>query len=78
MRGDKVIVRAYGDEPKIVRVWDVLQNTVLVCSEENYHTLVNGKDGLWPVGFPKEYVFRYNPKINLTNPVNWEQLNTYG
>jgi len=79
MKGDKVVVRAYGDEPKIVRVWEVTQTTVFICSEENYEILSRGKDGLLPVGFPKECVFRYNPKQNtiLNTPSIWNELVPY-
>ncbi len=79
MRGDKVIVRTYGDEPKIVRVWEVLPDIVLVCSEENYRILGSGRIGLWPVGFPKEDVFRYNPQQDtiLNIPNRWKELELY-
>jgi hypothetical protein len=79
MKGDKVIVRTYGDEPKMVRVWEVTPTTVFVCSEENYETLLRGEEGLLPVGFPKEYVFRYNPKQDaiLNSSTIWNELILY-
>lgn len=77
MRGDMVVVRGFRGEPSVVRVWDIGDAVILVCSEENYQTLVSGKKGLYPVGIPKNDVFRYNATININNPMLWEQLNSY-
>lgn len=76
MKGDKVIVRAFKDRPLVRRVWEVTEDAVFICSEENYKVLTSGEDGLLPVGFPREYVYRYNAKIDLNN-ITWNQLNTY-
>ena len=75
-KGDKVIVRTFRGQPLIRRVWEVAQDVVFICSEENYKALSSGEDGLLPVGFPREYVYRYNAKIDIENVV-WNQLNTY-
>ncbi len=81
MKGDKVIVQAFGGEPLIRRVWEVSPEAVFICSEENYHTLARGEEGLWPVGFLKEFVFCYNSEIDLENwrsaPALWGQLIPY-
>ena len=77
MQGDKVIVRAYGDRPLVRRVWEVSSGAVFICSEENYKALVNGQEGLEPVGFPKEYVYKYTPKIDLGKRITWDSLNVY-
>jgi hypothetical protein len=83
MKGDLVIVRSYGGEPKLVRVWEISKKAIFVCGEENYLNLIVGKPGLWPVGFPKEDVFRYNPtQENLLKnwrnaPTLWEHLVSY-
>jgi hypothetical protein len=76
MKGDKVIVRTFRNKPLVRRVWEVASDVVFICSEENYQTLLSGKEGLLPVGFPREYVYRYNSKIDL-NQVSWNQLNQY-
>lgn len=78
MKGDKVIVRSYGGEPKVLRIWEIARDVIFVCSEENFTVLSDGGEGLWPVGVPKEDVFRYNPKVILTDSMNWDQLNVYG
>jgi hypothetical protein len=83
MKGDTVVVRAYGGEPKVVRVWDIGEKVILICSEENFQTLSKGKKGLWPVGVPKETVFRYNPQqVSIlknwqNDPSLWEHLKLY-
>lgn len=83
MEGDTVVVRAYRGEPKLARVWKIGTGFIFVCSEANYQVLKSGKKGLWPVGVPKEDVFRYNPKQdNLlknwrNDPVLWEHLVHY-
>jgi hypothetical protein len=77
MKGEKVIVRSYGNKPLVRRVWEVTPKVVFICSEENYQALSNGKDGLLPVGFPREYVYRYNPKIDISKQVSWDKLTTY-
>ncbi len=78
MKGDMVIVRSYGGEPKVLRIWEIAQDVIFVCSEENFNVLSDGGEGFWPVGVPKEDVFRYNPKVTLTDSMNWDQLNVYG
>jgi len=78
MKGDKVIVRSFGDKPLVRMVWEITSSAVFICTEENFSALSRGNNGLWPVGFPKECVYRYNPKINLNAPIVWDQLTVYG
>jgi hypothetical protein len=83
MKGDKVVIRTFGGEPRIVRVWEIAEKVIAICSEENYQSLVNGNDGLSPVGFPKKDVFRYNPsqekmlKNWRNDPALWAHLSSY-
>ena len=83
MKSDLVIVRSYGHEPKLARVWEISKKVIFVCSEGNYQNLANGKPGLWPVGFLKDDVFRYNSsQDNLlknwqNDPALWEHLVSY-
>lgn len=63
MRGDLVIVRAYGNVPLIRRVWDENDCTVYIINDEQLQLLMKGKEALEPVGFPREDVFKYNPEL---------------
>lgn len=77
MKGDIVLVRSFRDRPLIRRVWEVTSESVFICSEENYRNLSSGKEGLLPVGFPREYVYSYNPKIDISKPILWDKLTAY-
>ena len=63
MQGEKVIVRALGDQPLVRRIWTASEKAVYICSEENYRLLIKGQLGLWPVGFPPEDVYQYDPQV---------------
>jgi hypothetical protein len=60
-RGDQVVVRTYGDKPRIRRVWDVFEDSILIVTDENYQKLTAGVAGLWPVALDPDDVFVYNP-----------------
>jgi hypothetical protein len=77
MKGDKVIVRTFGNKAVVCRVWEADAQIVAVCSPQNYEALSRGDEGLWPVGFPREDVYRYNPQVDLDVPVSWGNLNLY-
>ncbi len=83
MKGDQVVIRTFGGEPRIVRVWEIGEKVIAICSEENYQNLILGKNGLSPVGFPKKDVFRYNPsqekmlKNWRNDPALWQHLSSY-
>jgi hypothetical protein len=74
MKGDKVIVRTFGNKPVVCKVWEVTPQVVAVCSEENFEILSQGKEGLWPVGILKCDVFKYTPN---TKNISWEHLTPY-
>lgn len=63
MRGEMVVVRAFGNEPLVRRVWKATPEAVFICDEENYQRLIAGKEGYWPVGFPKKDVFCYDATL---------------
>jgi len=66
MRGELVVLRAVGNKPLVRRVWAVTEDAVLICDEQNYKTLSEGGEGLWPVGFKRKDVFRLTPEIKST------------
>ena len=80
MRGERVIVRAFGNVPLIRRVWDSDKNAVYITDENQYQLLITGGKAIEPMGFPKEDVFIYDPKINVDSNSNfdWESLTQWG
>jgi hypothetical protein len=84
MRGEKVIIRAFRDVPLIGIVWRTEDQAVLICSEANFQRLINDEEGLWPVGFPRSDVFRYDAvqadmliKGLENDPAWWEKLSPW-
>lgn len=63
MRGEIVIVRAYGGQPLVSRVWNTTPTAVAVCSEETFQRLAAGEDAPMPIGFAPEDVFCYDPNL---------------
>lgn len=84
MKGDTVIVRAFGNEPLVRRVWDGDNRAVRIVTDENYQDLEAGRKALNPVGFPRDDVFHYNARLleqvqaeYETNPQVWKNLRVY-
>jgi len=81
-KGEIVVVRTYGNRPEICRVWEIAPDVIYICSEENYHILVEGGEGLWPVGIPKGDVFCYDPSLDIESCKEdsklWDKLYSYG
>ena len=51
-RGDRVEVEGFGGDRAILRVWEVRQRGLIVCTEEDYQNALSG-DGLpMALGFP--------------------------
>ncbi len=63
MRGDLVIVKAYGEKPLIRRIWNSNENVVYITNDEQFQLLIAGKDAIEPIGFPREDVFKYDQKL---------------
>jgi hypothetical protein len=81
MRGETVIVRTYGNQPSALKVWDADSKHVCVCDEEIYQLLSLGISERNPIGFPREDVFYYDPKLwqevereYEANPSVWNKL----
>jgi hypothetical protein len=62
MKGDRVIVRAYGDVALVRRVWEADDRAVYVTDDATLAKLQAGLDAPFAIGFPREDVFRYEPK----------------
>ena len=85
MRGDVVILRAYLGRPYIMKVWEMGKRVVYLAKEEQYlYLLSNDSRAVEPIGFPKEDVFEFNPKIAKAidtlsegKSFNWEKLTPF-
>ena len=66
MRGEQVIVRSYGGVPLIRRLWDKDELGIYITNDEQLALLLEGKNALLPVGFPREDVFKYDPKLTAS------------
>lgn len=60
MEDERVIVRCYGDEPRICMVYQVRNDRVLVTDQNGLIRLRKGLNGPCPIGFPKDNVFEYS------------------
>ena len=75
MRGEIVIVRGHRGRALVRRVWSVGRSRVFITNDEQLGRLLAGKEALWPLGFPKKDVFKYDPKAATDlNAVNWSKL----
>lgn len=80
MKGDMVIVRAFGGKPLVRRVWGSEANIVYIVSESSYQKLMAHQDAVLPIGFPRADVFQYDEKLlaivqrGFKNPLTWDRL----
>jgi hypothetical protein len=84
MRGDKVIVRSFGDRPLVRRVWSANEHGVYISAEQEFEKLTRGEEALSPVGFPREDVFEFDPEVAATaerangpDQFDWGRLNLW-
>jgi hypothetical protein len=86
MKGDIVIVRAFGNVPLVRRVWDEDSRGVYVTDDERFERLTAGDPEILPplAGFPREDVFKYDskPAVSIDNPErnerwDWNRLAPY-
>ncbi len=63
MRGELVIIRVFGGEPAVRRVWENSDRVVYITDDDNLKLLLAGKPALEPIGFPKEDVFKFDNKL---------------
>lgn len=58
MRGDRVLARAYGDEPLDWVVWAAQGDKVALCHSDHVDRALRGET--WPMPFPAEDVFEFD------------------
>lgn len=77
MRGELVIVRAFGGVPLVRRIWEEAGQGVYITTDTIFEKLLAGDNKFQPVGFSREDVFRFDPKIamamnDLTESGKWD------
>lgn len=84
MKGEVVIVRSFGGQPLIRRVWETSPETVFACSERCFQGLMEGLTELLPIGFPRYDVFEHDSDVAdklmkewQDDPTLWEQLKVW-
>ncbi len=60
MEDTRVIVRCYGDEPRICWVREIKNDRVFVTDQNGLARLRSGLNGPFPIGFTKDSVFEYS------------------
>ena len=63
MRGEMVIIRAYGGVPLVRRFWEANDRVIYITNDEQLRLLMNGEKAVSPIGFPKKDVFKFDRKI---------------
>lgn len=83
VQGEMVIVRTFGGEPKILRVWEASPKKVYACSEKTFQELIEGFKPML-IGFPRDDVFEYDSALASElmerwqdDPALWEQLKVW-
>lgn len=77
MRGDTVIVRAFGGKALLRRVWDVGERVVYVTNDDEFDKLAAGQPAIEPIGFPKEDVFRVSEEHSRERNLEWSRLEVW-
>jgi hypothetical protein len=74
MRGDLVIVRAYGGVPLVRRIWEKDEKGVYITDDVQLELLLAGGYAIQPIGFPREDVFKFDPElaVEMDDLDNWD------
>lgn len=81
MRGQTVIVRADGGTPLVRKIWQVDDQAVYITDDATLAKLAQGQDAPFPIGFPPEDVFEYEPEAaaRIGRPDwSWSTLSRWG
>lgn len=73
MRGTLVIVRAYGGQALVRRVWASDRRAVFVTTDELYDRLDRGLEAPEPMGFPATDVFEHDG-TTPSEPIDWSRM----
>jgi len=76
MKGDLVIVRAFGGATLVRRVWAVKNGLIYIADEKEFGKREAGQDALEPIGFPVSDVFAYDEGFPVSGG-DWRKLRRY-
>jgi hypothetical protein len=76
MKGDTVIVRAFGGAALVRRVWAVKNGLIYISEENEFRKREAGQEALEPIGFPVADVFAYSESFPEKGG-NWRKLRRY-
>ena len=83
LKGEKVILRAFGERPVVRLVWRISDGMVLVTDEAGFAALQAGMGAdIIPIGFPLNDVFAYDGEAAAEilnryiegSPIEWQKL----
>lgn len=81
MRGNIVIVRSFGGEALVRRVWGIGKNVVYLIHEIEYQRFLADEEAASPIGFPVNDVFEYEPdaaeRAEVGKELNWKVLKPF-
>lgn len=74
MRGETVLIRAFGGRPFVARVWTIGRGVVFATNDETFEKLQAGDESIWPIGFPLSDVFIFEEALaeNSTS-IDWRR-----
>lgn len=80
-RGEKVVVRTFGDRPAVRRAWDSANGLIYICSDKQYDMLKKGEESPPPIGFPSVDVYCYDEVskqlLSSEGVIDWTKLNPF-
>lgn len=75
--GDTVIIRTFGNRPKIRKIWDYNDLAVFVCLEAQYMEYRAGNLQPKEIGFPISDVYIYEEGVSEGDNIDWARLKPY-
>jgi len=68
-----VIVKCFGNVPKVNKIVYSLEKTVFVTSATEFEAIKSGQSNLFPIGFRREDVFEYRGE-DISKELDWKTL----
>ena len=77
MKGQQVVVRAFGGEALIRRVWSADDVAVYITDDKQLGLLLAGKEAIQPIGIHRRDVFKFrSEKVGelVSGTVAWSEM----